>query len=202
LIKSDSLSLEESQLLDLFRHRKALLEGHFVLSSGLHSDRYLQSALLLQDPIVAEELGKAIAAKFPGRIETVVSPVIGGLIIGHEVARAKRARAIFVEKDDKGKPVLRRGFELSENETVLVIEDVITTGLSTWEVATLVNAVGADLIGIGSIVNRSTGISEKLSSLKKPMHALLNLAVQSWNPDQCELCKKGIPAIKPGSRKS
>lgn len=195
------LSLGESQLLDLFRSRKALLEGHFLLSSGLHSDRYLQSALLLQDTLVAEELGRAIAEKFPGNIETVVSPAIGGLIIGHEVAKAKRARAIFSEKNETGKPVFRRGFELSPDETVLVIEDVITTGLSTSEVIDLVNGAKAELVGVGSIVNRSTLPNQKLAAYGKPVHSLLNLKVESWPPDDCALCKKGLPVVKPGSRK-
>jgi orotate phosphoribosyltransferase len=198
---ANPFSLEESQLLDLFRTRKALLEGHFVLSSGLHSDKYLQSALLLQDTVVAEELGKALAERFPGRVETVISPAIGGLIIGQEVARAKRARAIFSEKDENGKPVLRRGFELSPDETVLVIEDVITTGLSTSEVISLVDNSRAEYLGVGSIVNRSESIPEKLSAWKKPVHSLLTIKVESWKPEECPLCKQGVPAVKPGSRK-
>lgn len=196
------LSLEENQLLNLFRSRKALLEGHFILSSGLHSNRYLQSALLLQDTQIAEELGRALADKFPGHIETIVSPALGGVIIGHEVARAKRARAIFVEKNEQGRPVLRRGFNLSEGETVLVVEDVITTGLSTSEVITLLEGVGAELVGIASIVNRSSEPNKKLASYGKPLYSLLNLTVESWEPSNCELCKKGVPAVKPGSRKS
>src|SRR4051812_17343769 len=125
-------------LLQLFKEKGALLEGHFVLSSGLHSDRYLQTALLLQYPAIAEKLGKDLAAQFNDHVDVVISPAVGGLIIGHEVARAKNARAVFAEKDDSGKPTLRRGFTLSPDENVLVIEDVITTGLSTAEVVKLV----------------------------------------------------------------
>ncbi len=189
------------ELLDLFKDKQALLEGHFILSSGLHSDRYMQSALLLQHPRIAEELGKRIAVSFPGPIDTVVSPAIGGLIIGQEVARAKNCRAIFSEKDDQGKPVLRRGFQLSAGEKVLVIEDVITTGLSTGEVIKLVQESGAELVGVGSVVNRSGEENPTLAKFKKPVVSLLNLKVESWKPDECALCKKGIPAVKPGSRK-
>jgi orotate phosphoribosyltransferase len=189
------------ELLELFKSKNALLEGHFILSSGLHSDRYLQSALLLQYPKIAEDMGKMIAEKFPGPVDTVISPAIGGLIIGQEVARAKGTRAIFSEKDDQGKPVLRRGFELSPKEKVLVVEDVITTGLSTGEVIALVEKAGAYLVGVGSVVNRSGGENKNLAKWGKPVVSLLNLNVESWKPEACALCKKGIPAVKPGSRK-
>jgi orotate phosphoribosyltransferase len=197
-----SAAATSSDLLKLFLDRRALIEGHFILSSGLHSDRYLQCALLLQDPAVAEELGKRLAALFTGRVTAVLSPAIGGLIIGHEVARAKNARAIFSEKDDAGKPVLRRGFTINQDDKVLVIEDVITTGLSTNEVVSLVGPLGGELIGIGSIVNRGGTPAEKLSKWKKPVHSLLNIDVKSWTTGECELCREGkIPAVKPGSRK-
>ncbi len=189
------------ELLELFKEKHALLEGHFILSSGLHSDRYMQSALLLQHPKVAEDMGKRIAEKFSGKVDTVVSPAIGGLVIGQEVARAKGTRAIFSEKDDQGKPVLRRGFELSKGEKVLVVEDVITTGLSTNEVISLVEKSGAELVGVGSVVNRSGGENATLAKWGKPVHSLLNLKVESWKPEDCALCKKGVPAVKPGSRK-
>jgi len=189
-----------SKLLDLFKDKGALLEGHFVLSSGRHSDQYLQSALLLQDPVIAEELGRALAQKFPGSIQAVISPALGGLIIGHEVARAKGCRAIFSEKDDQGKPVLRRGFSIKPDERVLVVEDVITTGLSTAEVLWLVEQSGGQIMGVGSIVNRSQ-TNEKLLSWKKPVHSLLTVEVKSWEASACPLCANGIPPVKPGSRK-
>ncbi len=197
---------EEKNLIDLFKSKGALLEGHFVLSSGLHSNRYFQSALLLQDPETAAQLGQAIADKFPGEIDAVVSPAIGGLIIGHEVARAKKSRAIFVEKDDTGKPVLRRSFSIGPKEKVLVIEDVITTGLSTGEVLRLVKETGADIKGVGSVVNRSPSAAlgasgGVLSSWNVPVESLLILDVQTWKPEECPLCKDGVPAVKPGSRK-
>ena len=193
--------MSDEELLSLFLSRKALLEGHFVLSSGLHSDKYLQCALLLQDPIVAEDLGERIAAAVQGTPDTVLSPAVGGLIIGHEVARAKKCRAIFSEKDERGKPVLRRGFSLAKGEKVLVIEDVITTGLSTNEVISLVEKAGAELIGIGSIVNRGGKAADKFLKWKKPVHSLLNIEVKSWTPGDCALCSRGLPAVKPGSRK-
>ena len=186
--------------LELFKSKGALLEGHFLLSSGLHSDRYLQSALVLSDPQTAEKLGAELASKLP-KADAVVSPAIGGLIIGHEVARAKKVRAIFSEKDDAGKPVLRRGFQLNKGEKVLVIEDVITTGLSTNEVISLVEKSGAELVGIGSVVNRSGGENKNLAKWGKPVVSLLNLKVESWKPEDCALCKKGSTPIKPGSRK-
>jgi orotate phosphoribosyltransferase len=193
--------MTDEQYLALFKEKGALLEGHFVLSSGLHSNRYLQSALLLQYPEIAEKLGKAIAEKFPMAIDAVVNPAMGGLIIGHEVARAKKTRAVFSEKDNEGKPVFRRGFSLLKGEKILVIEDVITTGLSTSEVIGLVEKAGALLVGVGSIVNRAGKGNEKLLRWRVPVHSLLTLEVQSWETSVCPLCKEGIPAIKPGSRK-
>ncbi|MCG3206034.1 MAG: Orotate phosphoribosyltransferase [Elusimicrobia bacterium] len=189
-------------LLSLFKSKQALLEGHFILSSGLHSDRYMQSALLLQYPDISEDLGKRLADYFPQKIDTVISPAIGGLIIGQEVARAKKCRAIFSEKNEAGRPVLRRGFDLTPQEKVLVVEDVITTGLSTGEVIELVHSTGAELVGIGSVVNRAGGENPTLAKFGKPVFSLLNLKVESWKPENCALCKKGIPAVKPGSRKN
>ncbi len=191
---------QDNSLLETFKKKGALLEGHFVLSSGLHSNRYFQSALLLQDPETAEQLGRSIAQKFPA-VDVVISPAIGGLIIGHEVARAKKVRAIFVEKDDTGKPVLRRNFHIEAKEKVLVIEDVITTGLSTSEVLKLVKELSGDIVGVGSVVNRSQSQNSKLAEWKIPVHSLLNLEVKTWKAEECPLCKEGTPAIKPGSRK-
>ena len=194
--------MNENQLLELFKGKGALLEGHFVLSSGLHSDRYFQSALLLQYPEVAEQLGKAISDLFPEAVDLVVSPALGGLIIGQEVGRAKGVRAIFTEKNEEGKPVLRRLFEIKKGEKVLVVEDVITTGLSTGEVMELVDAMGGTLVGAGSLVNRmaSKG-NQKLLRWDVPIRSLLKLQVQSWDKSGCSLCKEGHPAVKPGSRK-
>lgn len=193
--------LENEHLLNLFKERQALLEGHFILSSGRHSNRYFQSALLLQHPEIAEQLGREIAKRFPGPVDTVISPAIGGLIIGQEVARAKKCRAIFSEKDDQGKPVLRRNFSIEVDEKILVVEDVITTGLSTSEVLELVNRSKGKPVGVGAIINRAPALPNNLSRWNVPVEALLQLQIQNWPPDDCPLCKKGIPAIKPGSRK-
>lgn len=188
-------------LIETFKSKGALLDGHFILSSGLHSNRYFQSALLLQHTDLAEELGRQIAVHFENQVDVVVSPAIGGLIIGHEVARALGVRALFAEKDDAGKPILRRNFTLKEGERVLVVEDVVTTGLSTGEVLSLVESQGGKPIGVGSIVNRSGAKNEKLTRWKIPVKSLLTLEVESWDPSQCKLCKEGTPAVKPGSRK-
>lgn len=206
LVKKTELpsNMEPNDLMNLFKRERALLDGHFVLSSGLHSAQYMQSALLLQSPTTAETMGNLLAAKFADvPVDAIVSPALGGLIIGHEVARAKRCRAIFTEKDDTGKPVLRRGFSLNAGERVLIIEDVITTGLSTREVMDVVEAAGAVVAGVGCIVNRSEG--ENIPGLGAPWASaakeLLRLQIQTWKPDECPLCRQGVPAVKPGSRK-
>lgn len=194
--------MKETELLNLFKDKKALLEGHFILSSGLHSNRYMQSALLLQYPDIAEILGQEIAKLFPEPVDVVVSPAMGGLIIGQEVGRAKKCRAIFTEKNEEGKPVLRRGFTVAPGEKVLVVEDVITTGLSTGEVLSLLDSAGVKIIGASSVVNRSgTQENPYLIRWKLPVRSLLNLDVQSWDKSVCPLCKDGLPAVKPGSRK-
>lgn len=193
--------IDQKLVLELFNKSGALLDGHFLLSSGLHSDRYLQAALLLQDPSLAETLGKALAHKFNKGVDAVLSPALGGIVIGHEVARAKQCRALFSEKDEGGKPVLRRGFTIAPEERVLVIEDVITTGLSTKEVAHLVIQARGKLVGIGALVNRSGQDGKALFPWAVPVHSLLTMDVKSWAPAECALCKAGMPVIKPGSRK-
>jgi orotate phosphoribosyltransferase len=184
------------EVLDLFRRRGALLEGHFRLTSGLHSNGYLQSALVLQHPADAALLGSALARRLaPAAPTTVVSPALGGLIIGHEVARALEARAIFAERQD-GVLTLRRGFTLGEGETVVVVEDVVTTGGSTRETVQVARAAGARVAAAGSIIDRSGGAS----SLDVPFHALATAALPVWPPESCPLCREGLPVVKPGSR--
>ena len=180
----------------IFLDHGALLKGHFLLSSGLHSDRYLQCALVLAHPARAEELGRALAAKLALKADVVVSPAMGGLMIGHEVARAFGLRHYFAERVD-GVMTLRRGFALRPGERVLVIEDVVTTGKSTKEVFAAIRAAGAVVAGAGSIVDRSEGKSD----LGVPYAALWTVAVPAWTPDACPACKAGTPAVKPGSRK-
>ena len=182
--------------LDLFRRSGALLEGHFRLSSGLHSAGYLQCALVLQDPANAELLGRAIAARTNTlRATVVLSPALGGVIIGHEVGRALGVRVIFAERQD-GALMLRRGFSLSERDRVLVIEDVLTTGGSTRETMQVARAAGAQVIGAAAIVDRSAGAVR----FDVPFHALLNIDLPTYEPEQCPLCAQGLPVVKPGSR--
>lgn len=188
-------------VLDLFLETGAYLKGHFRLTSGLHSPEYLQCALVLQHPRHAETLGKALAegltALTGGRkIDTVVSPAMGGLIIGHEVARALGARHIFTERDAERKMTLRRGFTIQPGESVVVIEDVITTGGSSAEVVELLRAAGANVVAAGSIIDRSGGKAD----LGVPRKALATLNVVSWEPAVCPLCAEGQPVVKPGSR--
>jgi orotate phosphoribosyltransferase len=191
------MTLPSEEVIQKFRETGALLEGHFVLSSGLHSAVYLQCALVLQHPREAEALGHAIAEEFQTEnIQTVASPAIGGLIIGHEVARALGARFIWTERES-GTMVLRRGFSVSTGERVLVVEDVVTTGGSTRETIAALRNYGASVIAAASIIDRSSGKAE----VGAPRIALATLDVLSVEPDVCEACKRGEPAIKPGSRK-
>jgi orotate phosphoribosyltransferase len=189
--------LQAEQVIEKFRKTSALLEGHFVLTSGLHSPVYLQCALVLQHPHDAEEFGRGIAEHFQAdSIQTVASPAIGGLIIGHEVARALGARFIWTERQN-GSMVLRRGFTVAPGERVLVVEDVVTTGGSTRETVAALQANGAKVVGAASIIDRSSGKAD----VGVPRIALATLDVPSVEPAICEACKRNEPAIKPGSRK-
>jgi orotate phosphoribosyltransferase len=188
--------MNRDELLDLFRRCSALLEGHFRLSSGLHSPGYLQCALVLQHPQHAAALGAALAERVRDlRPTTVLSPALGGLIIGHEVGRALGARAIFAERED-GVLQLRRGFSLSEAERVLVVEDVVTTGGSTRETIQVARAAGAQVVAAAAIVDRSGGSA----TLDVALHALLDLQLPTFDPTECPLCANGVPIQKPGSR--
>jgi orotate phosphoribosyltransferase len=183
-------------IVDLFRSRGALLEGHFKLSSGLHSSGYLQCALVLQDPRDAAVLGEAIAARVRDLgAQVVLSPALGGIVIGHEVARALGVRALFAERQD-GRLALRRGFSLVSGERVLVVEDVVTTGGSTRETMEVAIAAGAQVVGAASIIDRSGGAA----ALGVPYHALQPLSVPVYDPASCPLCAAGVPIVKPGSR--
>jgi orotate phosphoribosyltransferase len=185
------------QLLSIFEQTGALLEGHFQLTSGLHSPRYLQCALILQHPPHAELVGRLLAARFGSeQIGAVVAPAIGGIIVAHETARALGVRALFTEREG-GTMILRRGFRIEEGERVLVVEDVVTTGGSTRETIDAVTRAGGLVVGAGSIVDRSGGDVD----LGVPRAALITLNVPAYDPAQCPLCEDGTPAIKPGSRK-
>ena len=183
-------------ILDLFRRIGALLEGHFRLSSGLHSSGYLQCALVLQHPREAEACGSALAAKARDLQATVVlSPALGGIVIGHEVARALGVRAIFAERQD-GALTLRRGFSLDAGERVLVVEDVVTTGGSTRETMAVARAAGATVVGAAAIIDRSGGHQD----LDVPFRALATIDLPAYQPEACPLCARGEPVVKPGSR--
>jgi orotate phosphoribosyltransferase len=186
-------------ILQTFRETGAYLKGHFRLTSGLHSSEYLQSALVLQHPELAERFGRELAEHMPkdqGKPVIVVSPALGGLIIGHEVARALGARFLFTERDPSGKMTLRRGFFLTPGETAVVVEDVVTTGGSTREVIELLQAAGVRVVGVGSVIDRSGGRVD----LGVPRVALATLDAVAWPPEECPLCKQGLPVVKPGSR--
>ena len=188
--------MDEREILEVFRKHSALLEGHFILSSGLHSDRYIQCALVLQHPALAERLGRELAARLGSTgASAVVAPAIGGILVAHEVARALGVRALFTERQD-GRMTLRRGFSLSLSEPTLVVEDVITTGGSTRETIAAVEETGGKVIAAGALVDRSGGEAD----LGFPKAALLTLTVQNYDPAHCPLCQAGVPAVKPGSR--
>ena len=189
--------MNSEEVIQKFRETEALLEGHFVLTSGLHSGVYLQCARVLQHPQVAEAFGQNIAKHFRDeQIETVASPAIGGIIIGHEVARALGARFIWTEREN-GVMVLRRGFTVSAGEKLLVVEDVVTTGGSTRETVTVLQSAGANVVAAASIIDRSSGQAD----VGVPRLALATLNVPSVSPEDCEACRRGEPAVKPGSRK-
>ncbi len=188
--------MTRDQALDLFRRSGALLEGHFRLTSGLHSPGYLQCALVLSHPESAELIGRAIADRTRALRPTVVlSPAIGGIVIGHEVARALGVRALFAERQD-GQLTLRRGFTLSDLDRVLVVEDVLTTGGSTRETMDVAKAAGAHVVGAGSIVNRSGGTI----TFDVPLESLLDYSLPTYEAEKCPLCAQGLPVVKPGSR--
>ncbi|MBI4850684.1 MAG: orotate phosphoribosyltransferase [Acidobacteria bacterium] len=188
--------MNEETVLDIFTKREALLTGHFLLSSGLHSSKYLQCALVLQFPDIAEALGEALAKHFQNqKIDLVVSPALGGVIVGHVVARALSVRALFTEREH-GQMQLRRGFEIKTGERVLVVEDVITTGKSTREVIQVVENLGGQVVGNASIIDRSNGSAD----LPFPPISLAKLSVPTYSADSCPLCEQALPLVKPGSR--
>ena len=192
--------MTSKDVLDRFTQLGALLEGHFRLSSGLHSPNYLQCALVLQHPAEAEALGRTLAEALVARLggvkpTAVLSPALGGLIIGHEVARALGVRAIFAERAE-GVLTLRRGFDLGPADRVVVIEDVLTTGGSTRETMEVAKERGAEVVAAGAVINRSGSASP----VDVPFAALAALTPPTYKPDACPLCEQGMPVTKPGSR--
>jgi orotate phosphoribosyltransferase len=192
--------MNTDQILDHFRSTDALLEGHFVLSSGLHSGNYLQCALALQYPADAGQFGKAIAEVLPGivdpaAIDTVASPAIGGLVIGYAVAEALNVRFIWTERQN-GEMTVRRGFTVRPDERILVVEDVITTGGSTRECIAALEKNGGKVIAAASIIDRSNGAAD----VGVPRISLVSMSVPSYDPSDCPMCARGDEAVKPGSR--
>ena len=195
------MSPQAESVLELFRSTGAYLTGHFRLTSGLHSPQYLQCALVLQHPAHAERLGRMIAdalrALAPEPVALVVSPALGGVVIGHEVARALGARFLFTERDPAtSKMTLRRGFTVTPGETAVVVEDVVTTGGSTRDVVETLQAAGVRVLAAASIMDRSGGRAD----VGVPRTALVTLHVAAHYPEECPLCAQGMPLVKPGSR--
>ena len=178
------------------RETEAILDGHFSLSSGRHSDRYVQCARLLAATPVAAEMGAALAAQLPADVDLVVSPAMGGLIIGHEVARARQLPFLFTERED-GAMVFRRGFAVPPGARAVVVEDVVTSGGSLLEAAAALRAAGGTLVAAAAIVDRSGGAEPDFGV---PFHSLIALEVKTWSPQDCPLCAAGGTAVKPGSR--
>jgi orotate phosphoribosyltransferase len=192
--------LAAADALALLEASGALLSGHFLLSSGDHSDRYVQCARATEDPGRAERLGKAIAALFASdapseRPDVVAAPALGGVVIGHEVARALGVRFLFAEREGSAF-AFRRGFTFGAGERVLLVEDVLTTGGSVSEIRRLVESAGATAVGVGAIVDRTDGAFRP----GIPVHAVLPLAIARYAPSACPLCARGVAVVKPGSR--
>ena len=196
--------MNQIEILKIFEEKNALLSGHFLLSSGLHSDKYVQCAQVLQYPDAAEKLAKELASELiqqfknlnlKFKISTVVSPAMGGVIIGQEMGRALGVRAIFTERE-QSLMTFRRGFKVEKGEKIIIVEDVITTGKSTKEVADLLKSLGAEIVCAVSLIDRTGGKAD----LPLPAVSLLKLDIKTYQPQDCPLCKEGTTAIKPGSR--
>jgi len=186
----------QKEAFEIFKKSEALLEGHFLLTSGLHSPNYFQCAKVLQYPDYAEKFCSVIAEHFKSqKIDCVISPAIGGIVVGQEVGRLLRTKAIFAERQD-GQMNLRRGFEIKKGERVLAVEDVITTGGSIKEVINLVRQIGGIVVGAAFIVDRSAG----KTSFDVPQFSVLQMDVITYTKEQCPLCAQNVPLVKPGSR--
>ena len=189
--------MKEKEILEIFIKTKAILKGHFILSSGKHSSEYMQCAKVLEYPEYAKILCTELAKKFSNeKIDTVIAPAIGGIIVSYEVASALNVRSLFTERVEE-KMILRRGFELKKDEKVLIVEDVITTGLSTNEVVKTIKGYGLHIVGVGCLVDRSKG----KVAFGPRFESLIKVDIPAFDPKDCPLCKTGTPAIKPGSRK-
>jgi orotate phosphoribosyltransferase len=190
--------MKKEEILNIFKESGALLEGHFRLTSGLHSPTYLQCALVMQHPVRAATLGKALAEELltlSTAPDLVIAPALGGILVSHEVARALGVRGLFAERQE-GSLTLRRGFQIEPGESCFVVEDVVTTGGSTRETIEVARQAGAKVTAAGSLIDRSGGRAD----LGLPRVALAVLDVPTYSPEECPLCKEGSPAVKPGSR--
>ena len=192
--------LKEHEIEEILKKTGAMLKGHFLLSSGKHSDQYFQCAKVLQYPEYCEVLCRELADRIKEKdildIQAVVAPAIGGILVSYELARALKTRSLFTEREN-GVMTLRRGFSIDAGEKILVAEDVITTGGSVKEVIDTVKNLGGDVVGVATIINRSGGKAD----LGVPIVALINTDTAVYEPEECPLCKQGLPAVKPGSRK-
>ncbi len=188
--------MTEQEILASLTECKALLEGHFLLRSGLHSNQFFQAAQVLQYTRVAADLCAELASRFSGvKVDTVLSPAVGGIVVGQEVGRSLGVRAIFAEKDADSNLLLRRGFSLEPGEKVLVAEDVITKGGRVQQTIDLARSFGAEVVGVGVLVDRSGGTVD----FGVPVHSLVRLNLRVYDPADCPLCRQGLPAVKPGS---
>lgn len=192
--------MTNEEVIKTYEETHALLKGHFRLSSGRHSDRYLQSAMVLQYPWLAEKFGTALAEKVrPLGAQLVLSPAMGGLFVGHELARALKVKSIFTERNKETDAMeLRRGFTVENGDKFFAVEDIITTGKSIKESIKVLESLGAQLVGVGCLIDRTGGEAQKLFTV--PVKSLASLKVESWEEKDCPLCKQGSPVTKPGSR--
>jgi len=194
--------LDKKEIMAIFKEKRALLEGHFELSSSLHSAKYLQAALVLQYPWLATRLCVSLAQFFRNKgTQVVISPALGGIVVGQKVAEVLEARAIFAEKN-KGKFILRRGFRINPEEKVLVVEDVITTGGSVKEIIKVVEESKGEVVGVGCLINRSCNKIAFMTKRKIKIQpkSLLSLKIKTYSQARCPLCKKGVSLIRPGSK--
>ncbi len=188
--------LKQEEIIQIFKDKEVMLEGHFLLTSGRHSDKYLQCAKLFQYADVSEQICKQLAEQFQGaKIDLVAGPAIGGIIMAYETGRQLGVKNVFAEREN-GIMTFRRGFTVPEGANVLVTEDVVTTGGSVKEVMELIRSMGGNIAGVGSVVDRSNGKVD----FGVPFKSVLAMEVVSYDPDNCPLCASGLPAIKPGSR--
>lgn len=188
--------MQQDQILKTFKQTQAIQSGHFLLTSGLHSDTYIQCARVLEQPELTSQLCGQLGQFWQAqKVDVVAGPAVGGIILAYELARALKARAVFMERAE-GKMTLRRGFQISPQEKVLVTEDVITTGGSVKEVIEVIKNIGAQLVGVASLVNRNPGINLG----DAPFHSLLKVTPTVYQPEECPLCKSGTAAVRPGSR--